>query len=155
MTSELRIKYAKNADLSLPLPTYATPGAAGLDLRACLGQEERDSGKIIMPRCTMLVETGFSFEIPQGYEGQIRARSGLALKNGISLANGVGTIDSDYRGNLSVILENRGNDPYCVKHGQRIAQLVISPILKVKCRLVESIENTARGALGFGSTGKM
>ena len=108
-----------------------------------------------MPGCRALIETGFSFEIPDGYEGQIRARSGLATNYGVSLANGVGTIDSDYRGNVAVILENRGGGLYCVNHGERIAQLVISPILRVECELVDNITNSDRGDLGFGSTGKM
>ncbi len=155
MNLALRIKYAKNADLTLPVPAYATPGSAGLDLRACLSINERDKGKNIMPGCRALIETGFSFEIPDGYEGQIRARSGLATNYGVSLANGVGTIDSDYRGNVAVILENRGGGLYCVNHGERIAQLVISPILRVECELVDNITNSDRGDLGFGSTGKM
>ena len=124
MNLALRIKYAKNADLTLPVPAYATPGSAGLDLRACLSINERDKGKNIMPGCRALIETGFSFEIPDGYEGQIRARSGLATNYGISLANGVGTIDSDYRGNVAVILENRGVVCIALTMGKELRNLL-------------------------------
>ena len=101
----------------------------------------------------MLISSGFKIEIPDGYEGQIRARSGLALKFGVTLANGVGTIDSDYRGGLSVILLNLGSAPFIVKHGQRIAQLVIAKYSRVKINIVEDMSETDRNESGYGSTG--
>jgi len=101
-----------------------------------------------------MVPTGLFVEIPEGYEAQIRGRSGLAAKNGISLANGVGTIDSDYRGEIKVILINLGNEPFEIKHGDRIAQMILAKYEKIEFTLVDSLEETDRGSGGFGHTGK-
>jgi len=132
----------------LPAPTYATPGSAGIDLRAAV-----DSDLILQPGERKLVPTGMRVAIPEGYEGQIRPRSGLALRNGISLVNSPGTIDSDYRGPVQIILINQGEEPFTVRRGDRIAQLVISPV--VRARLVQSdgLPETARNEGGFGHTG--
>jgi dUTP pyrophosphatase len=133
----------------LPLPRYATPGSAGLDLLAAV-----DSDIVLLPGQRESISTGIRTAIPDGFEGQVRPRSGLALRNGISMVNTPGTIDSDYRGTIRVILINLGNEPYTVKRGERIAQLVITPI--ARALLVESKElpETIRNDGGFGHTGK-
>lgn len=129
-------------------PSYATSGASGMDLRANLDEElVIKSGEI------QLVPTGIFMEIPEGYEGQVRARSGLALKYGISLPNGIGTIDSDYRGELKVILINHGKEDFVIKNGDRIAQIVFIKYEKAELEIVESLEDTERSEGGFGSTG--
>ena len=129
-------------------PSYATNGASGMDLRANLDEElVIKSGEI------QLVPTGIFMEIPEGYEGQVRARSGLALKYGISLPNGIGTIDSDYRGELKVILINHGKEDFVIKNGDRIAQIVFIKYEKAELEIVESLEDTERSEGGFGSTG--
>ena len=131
----------------LPLPAYATEGAAGLDLRA-------DAAVTLAPGERALVPTGLSIAIPPGYEGQVRPRSGLALREGVTCLNTPGTIDSDYRGEVSVILANLGQRPVSLARGDRIAQLVIAPVSRAE--LVESAElpKTARGEGGFGHTGR-
>ena len=129
-------------------PSYATNGASAMDLRANLDEElVIKSGEI------QLVPTGIFMEIPEGYEGQVRARSGLALKYGISLPNGIGTIDSDYRGELKVILINHGKEDFVIKNGDRIAQIVFIKYEKAELEIVESLEDTERSEGGFGSTG--
>lgn len=129
-------------------PSYATNGASGMDLRANL-----DEDLVIKSGEIQLVPTGIFVEIPEGYEGQVRARSGLALKNGISLPNGIGTIDSDYRGELKVILINHGKEDFVIKNGDRIAQIVFIKYEKAELEIVESLEDTERSEGGFGSTG--
>ena len=129
-------------------PSYATNGASGMDLRANL-----DEDLVIKSGEIQLVPTGIFMEIPEGYEGQVRARSGLALKNGISLPNGIGTIDSDYRGELKVILINHGKEDFVIKNGDRIAQIVFIKYEKAELEIVESLEDTERSEGGFGSTG--
>lgn len=129
-------------------PSYATSGASGMDLRANL-----DEDLVIKSGEIQLVPTGIFMEIPEGYEGQVRARSGLALKYGISLPNGIGTIDSDYRGELKVILINHGKEDFVIKNGDRIAQIVFIKYEKAELEIVESLENTERSEGGFGSTG--
>lgn len=129
-------------------PSYATNGASGMDLRANL-----DEDLVIKSGEIELVPTGIFMEIPEGYEGQVRARSGLALKYGISLPNGIGTIDSDYRGELKVILINHGKEDFVIKNGDRIAQIVFIKYEKAELEIVESIEDTERSEGGFGSTG--
>lgn len=129
-------------------PSYATSGASGMDLRANL-----DEDLVIKSGEIQLVPTGIFMEIPEGYEGQVRARSGLALKNGISLPNGIGTIDSDYRGELKVILINHGKEDFVIKNGDRIAQIVFIKYEKAELEIVESLEDTERSEGGFGSTG--
>lgn len=129
-------------------PSYATSGASGMDLRANL-----DEDLVIKSGEIELVPTGIFVEIPEGYEGQVRARSGLALKYGISLPNGIGTIDSDYRGELKVILINHGKEDFIIKNGDRIAQIVFIKYEKAELEIVESLEDTERSEGGFGSTG--
>ena len=141
------------ADRTLPLPAYETAGAAGADLRANLLPEDRESGFTLDPMHRAVVPTGLRVQIPVGYEMQIRPRSGLALKFGITLPNTPGTIDSDYRGPLGVALVNLGAEPYVVRHGDRIAQAVVAPVLQAGFQVVEKLEETERGVGGFGSTG--
>ena len=131
----------------LPAPTYATDGAAGLDVVAA-------EALTLQPGARHAVATGFAIAIPEGYEVQVRPRSGLALKHGITCLNTPGTIDHDYRGEVKVILANLGNDPFEVKRGERIAQLVPAPVLKAAFREVIALTETDRGAGGFGSTGR-
>lgn len=132
-----------------PLPEYKTQGASGMDL---LSSNEEDI--VLQPLERTLVPTSLFIEIPEGYEGQIRARSGLAIKHGISLINAVGTIDSDYRGELKIPVVNLSNEPYTIQHGERIAQLVIAKYERVTLVEVDELNESARGAGGFGSTGK-
>jgi dUTP pyrophosphatase len=130
----------------LPKPGYATDGAAGLDVVAA-------EDVTIAPGQRHAVATGFAIAIPSGYEVQVRPRSGLALKHGITCLNTPGTIDEDYRGEVKVILANLGNEPFAVRRGERIAQLVPAPVLKTAFREVDRLRETSRGAGGFGSTG--
>lgn len=139
------------ADGGLGLPGYATAGAAGADLRA---QFPDRAAVTIGPGERRLIPTGLRLEIPDGYEVQIRPRSGLALKEGITLPNSPGTIDSDYRGPLGVILLNAGDAPVTISHGQRIAQMVVAPVVRARFDRVESLGATGRGDGGFGSTGR-
>ena len=141
------------ADPMVGLPDYATAGAAGADLRANLLPEDRAAGLILAPGARILVPTGLRVAIPEGYEMQIRPRSGLALKHGVGPPNSPGTIDSDYRGPLGVILVNFGQEDFVVRHGDRVAQAVIAPVIQARFALVDSLDQTARGAGGFGSTG--
>lgn len=137
------------ADQSLPLPSYETAGAAGADVRANI-----PSGSVVLPPAgRALVPTGLKMEIPHGYEVQVRPRSGLALKHGVTLANSPGTIDSDYRGVLGVILLNTSGEPFEVTHGMRIAQIVVAPVAQAQFSLSTNLSDTARGTGGFGSTG--
>ncbi|KER10061.1 MAG: deoxyuridine 5'-triphosphate nucleotidohydrolase [[Candidatus Thermochlorobacteriaceae] bacterium GBChlB] len=129
-------------------PAYATPQAAGMDVAACLEQEI-----VIPPRRSALVPTGLAIELPDGYEAQLRPRSGLALKHLISLPNTPATIDADYRGEVKVILINHGEDAFTVKHGDRIAQMVIAKVEKAQFVEATHLSETERGAGGFGHTG--
>ena len=149
----INVSWSDNADRDLGLPTYETVGAAGPDLRANLPHDHRDAGIEISPGGRALIPTGLRLEIPVGYEVQVRARSGLALKHGITLANAIGTIDSDYRGDLGVILWNGGADVFRVTHGMRIAQMVVAPVVQATFAIVDALDETDRGAGGFGSTG--
>ena len=133
----------------LELPSYATPGAAGCDLRAAVSET-----LTILPGGRTLVPTGLAVAIPSGYEGQVRMRSGLALKHGLTLLNGPGTIDSDYRGEIGLILANLGAEPVTIARGDRMAQLVIAPVTRARLEAVEELPPTERDAGGFGSTGK-
>lgn len=151
---EIRILREAWADPAVSLPAYETAGAAGADLRANLPPADRVPGLTLAPMQRVLVPTGLKLEIPQGYEVQIRPRSGLALKHGLTLANAPGTIDADYRGPLGVILMNLGAEPFVVGHGERIAQMVLAPVVRARFTLTESLGETARGAGGFGSTGR-
>ena len=133
------------------MPAYATLGAAGADLRANF--KDRAS-VVIAPGARALVPTGLIMEIPEGWEVQVRPRSGLALKHGITLPNSPGTIDSDYRGEVGVIVLNAGSDVFTVTHGDRIAQMVVAPVVQAEFALADAVSETARGAGGFGSTGR-
>lgn len=132
--------------LGLDLPHYATPGAAGMDVVAA-------EDLTLAPGARHAVATGFALAIPPGYEIQVRPRSGLALKHGITVPNTPGTIDSDYRGELKVILINHGAEPFAIARGDRVAQLVLAPVVQAAWDEVEELDATARGAGGFGSTG--
>lgn len=153
MAPVLRVIWEDWADQSLALPKYETPGAAGADIRANLKPDDRETGFTLDPMHRAIVPTGLRVEIPFGYEMQIRPRSGLAVKYGISLPNTPGTIDSDYRGPLGVALINLGADPYTIQHGERIAQIIIAPVLQATFEVVKTLSETARGSGGFGSTG--
>jgi dUTP pyrophosphatase len=131
------------------LPEYRSEGAAGADLRACI-----DGDILLAPGERSAVPTGLNIEIPRGYEGQVRPRSGLALEKGLTCLNSPGTIDSDYRGEVKVILVNLGSEPARIAHGDRIAQLVIAPVSRADFVKTDSLEDTLRGAGGFGSTGR-
>ena len=130
------------------LPSYQTVGAAGADLCACLSEPV-----VLSPGQRAIVPTGLSFAIPSGYEIQVRPRSGLAAKNGITVLNSPGTIDSDYRGEVKVILINLGTENFTISHGDRIAQMVVAPVVQAQFQVVESLSATERGQGGFGSTG--
>ena len=134
----------------LPLPAYETAQAAGMDLRAAVPDDEP---AVLKPGARLAVPTGLAFALPAGFEGQVRPRSGLALKAGVTCLNTPGTIDADYRGEVKVILINLGEEDFTIRRGDRIAQLVIAPVIQGGWREVESLDETARGAGGFGSTG--
>jgi len=132
----------------LALPAYQTAGSAGLDLRAAV-----ESSVFVVPGERIQVPTGLAMAIPLGFEGQVRARSGLAWKKGLAVINAPGTIDSDYRGELQVLLVNLGAETVEIPRGERVAQLVIAPVVQTVIQVVESLDETARGVGGFGSTG--
>ena len=148
---EISVSWEDGADQGLGLPAYATPGSAGADLRANLVDRTTIT---LAPGARTLVPTGLRMAIPEGYEVQIRPRSGLALRHGIILPNSPGTIDSDYRGPLGVILMNAGDTPFAVVHGERIAQMVVAPVVQARFELLAQLPETARGSGGFGSTGR-
>ncbi|MCZ4368408.1 dUTP diphosphatase [Sulfitobacter dubius] len=147
--STITLCWADGADRSLPLPAYESAGAAGADLRANLP----DGPVTLVPGARALISTGLHMAIPQEFEVQVRPRSGLALKHGITLINSPGTIDSDYRGIVGVILGNMGHEAFTVEHGMRIAQMVVAPVMQAGFDLADSLDETSRGAGGFGSTG--
>ncbi len=134
----------------LPLPAYETPLAAGMDLRAAVADGEPVT---LRPMARAMVPTGLSFAVPAGFEAQVRPRSGLAAKAGITCLNTPGTIDADYRGEVKVILINLGEEDFVIRRGDRIAQLVIAPVAAAIWQVVTNLDETARGAGGFGSTG--
>jgi dUTP pyrophosphatase len=134
----------------LPLPAYESAHAAGMDLRAAVPEDEPLT---LRPGDRHAVPTGLAMAIPPGFEGQVRPRSGLALKRGVTCLNSPGTVDADYRGEVHVILVNLGAEDFVIRRGERIAQLLISPVVQAAWREVESLDETARGAGGFGSTG--
>jgi len=134
----------------LPLPAYETAGAAGMDLRAAIPEDEPI---VLRPGARFAVPTGLAFALPDGFEGQVRPRSGLAARHGVTQVNTPGTIDADYRGEVKVILINLGEEDFTIRRGDRIAQLVIAPVTRAGWAEVESLDDTARGAGGFGSTG--
>lgn len=134
----------------LPLPAYETKGSAGMDLRAAVAEE---APVVLKPGARASIPTGLAFALPEGFEGQVRPRSGLAVRCGISQVNTPGTIDSDYRGEVMVLLINHGQEDFTVRRGDRIAQLVVAPVIQARWAEVDSLDETARGAGGFGSTG--
>ncbi|WP_306047829.1 dUTP diphosphatase [Nioella sp. MMSF_3534] len=154
MTLTIRVLREDWADPAVGLPSYETAGAAGADLRANFRPEDRTAGMVLAPMERRIVPTGLRVEIPEGYEMQIRPRSGLALKHGISLPNTPGTIDSDYRGPLGVLLINYGTEPFPIAHGDRIAQAIVAPVVQAVFDVVEDLSDSHRGAGGFGSTGR-
>lgn len=147
----IRVIRDEGSDSQIALPSYETAGAAGADVRANFPDR---TGVTLAPGARALIPTGLRLEIPAGYEVQVRPRSGLALKHGITLPNTPGTIDSDYRGPLGVILLNAGTEPFEVAHGERIAQLIVAPVLQAQFDLVDGLSETDRGSAGFGSTGR-
>jgi dUTP pyrophosphatase len=142
------IQITRVGPVSVPLPAYQTDGAAGLDLSAALSEP-----LVLEPGARALVMTGLAVAIPEGFEGQVRPRSGLALRRGISIVNAPGTVDSDYRGEIGIVLINLGHEPFTVEPLARIAQLVVAPVVRVDLELVERLDDTDRGAGGYGSTG--
>jgi len=143
----VRIKRLPSAR-DLPLPSHASPGSAGFDLRAAV-----DGEVVLQPGERLLVPTGVVLEIPAGWEGQVRPRSGLALRHGVGVVNAPGTIDSDYRGEVAVILINLGESPFNLRRGDRVAQLVVARVETVEWEEAETLEESGRGDGGFGSTG--
>jgi dUTP pyrophosphatase len=144
---KLAVKRLPHAE-DLPLPAYATDGSAGLDLMAAVGQDT-----VLEPRARALVPTGIAIALDRGYEAQIRPRSGLALREGITVLNTPGTIDADYRGEIGVILVNLGDQPFVVRRGDRIAQMIVAPVIGVTVEEVAELPDSRRGDGGFGSTG--
>jgi dUTP pyrophosphatase len=142
----VRLPHARD----LPLPAYETPGAAGMDLRAAVPEEEP---LVLRPGSRALAPTGLCIAVPEGFEAQVRPRSGLAIRQGVTCLNTPGTVDSDYRGEVKVILANLGEENVVVRRGDRIAQLVICPVVRASWREIEALDQTSRGAGGFGSTG--
>ncbi|WP_296371221.1 dUTP diphosphatase [Yoonia sp.] len=150
MTPDILLQWDDGADARLGLPSYETAGAAGADLRANLPGKR----PVALPTgARALIPTGLRMAIPQGFEVQIRPRSGLALKHAVTLVNTPGTIDSDYRGPVGVILINLGQEVFTVTHGMRIAQMVVAPVVQARFVAVPALDETPRGAGGFGSTG--
>ena len=135
----------------LALPAYQTAHAAGLDLPAAVPE---DHSLTLLPGRSALVPTGFMIALPEGYEAQVRPRSGLAAKHGVTVLNAPGTVDADYRGEISVLLINHGAEPFTIKRGERIAQMVIAPVARAELVAVAELPTTARGSGGFGSTGR-
>ncbi|MEP6019729.1 MAG: dUTP diphosphatase [Paracoccaceae bacterium] len=153
MTQNLSIRITRvpDSDPSIALPSYETAGAAGADIRANL----QDGAPVsLAPGERALIPTGLCMEIPPGFEVQVRPRSGLAHKHGIALVNAPGTIDSDYRGPVGVILLNTSTHPFVVEHGSRIAQLVVAPVVQASFNMTDELADSARGKGGFGSTGQ-
>ncbi|MEA2834645.1 MAG: dUTP pyrophosphatase [Methylobacteriaceae bacterium] len=134
----------------LPLPSYQSEGAAGLDVLAAIAPNTR---LVLEPRARDIVPTGLVIELPHGFEAQVRPRSGLALKHGVTVLNAPGTIDADYRGELKVLLVNLGSEPFVIERGMRIAQLVIAPVTRASLQENTKLADSSRGAGGFGSTG--
>ncbi|MEI9890329.1 MAG: dUTP diphosphatase [Caulobacteraceae bacterium] len=149
MTPKIAVRRLPHAE-GLPLPAYETSGSAGMDLRAAVPDAEP---MVLKPGARGMVPTGMCWAIPEGFEVQVRPRSGLAAKAGVTCLNTPGTIDSDYRGEVKVILINLGEDDFTIRRGDRIAQMVIAPVAQAGWIEVESLDETARGAGGFGSTG--
>lgn len=135
----------------LPAPAYETHGAAGMDLRAAL---PANAPMVLQPMARALIPTGLCIALPQGYEAQVRPRSGLALRHGITCLNSPGTIDADYRGELQILLINLGQEAFAITRGERIAQMIVAPVIRGQWHEVAMLEETERGQAGFGSTGR-
>ena len=150
---EVAVSWTMEADQDLGLPKFETDGAAGADLRANFNTEFRSSGLTLAPLQRELIPTGLCFEIPDGMEGQLSPRSGLALKHGLTLLNSPGTIDSDYRGSIGLIIINMGEFDFKITHGMSIAQIVFAATLKVQFKVSKNLSQTIRSNSGFGSTG--
>lgn len=146
--STVLVRVKRTGEAAGPLPEYRTERAAGLDLPAAV-----QAPTVIVPGGRALIPTGIALAIPAGYEGQVRPRSGLALRHGITVLNAPGTIDSDYRGEVKVVLINLGEEIFVVQPGERIAQLVIAPVVRAKIEVVAELDETQRGGGGYGSTG--
>lgn len=153
MNVMINVQWIAGADTDLPLPAYQTAGAAGADICANLALADRAGGLTLAPGAIVLVPTGLRIQIPAGFEGQVRPRSGLALKHGITLPNSPGTIDSDYRGPVGVIMMNLGAEAFVVTHGMRIAQMVLAPVVAAQFTVTDALDDTPRASGGFGSTG--
>ena len=149
MTVRLAFTRVDPSDADIPLPAYATAGSAGMDIRAAVREP-----MTLLPGGRAAIPTGLAVEIPAGYELQVRPRSGLALQHGITCLNAPGTVDSDYRGEIRVILANLGDAPFRISRGDRIAQIVLAAVTRADVVLVDSLSATARGDGGFGSTGR-
>lgn len=150
MTAPIRVDvFLEPHAEDLPLPAYETEHAAGMDLRAAISDSV-----VLAPREQRVLPTGIRIALPPGTEAQVRPRSGLAAKHGISMVNAPGTIDADYRGEIKVILINHGTEPFTVNRGDRIAQLVIAPVIRAELHQVDALDETSRGGGGFGHTGK-
>ena len=149
MIADVRIRVAPVGAVAVPLPRYQTDGAAGMDLHAAI-----EAPVVIAPGARAKLPTGVALAIPPNFEGQVRPRSGLAAKHGITVLNAPGTVDSDYRGAVQVVLVNHGEAPVTIAPLDRIAQLVIAPVARADLELVSSLDETARGAGGYGSTGR-
>ena len=149
---EVKLSALPHYDAALPAPRYETAGAAGADMRASFPADRRETGVTLQPGERALIPTGLAMAIPDGWEGQMRPRSGLALKQGLTVANTPGTVDSDYRGEIMIILINLGREPAHIAHGDRVAQLIIAPVVQARFSFGE-LDETIRGAGGFGSTG--
>lgn len=147
MTLTLSIERLPHA-YDLPLPRYMTDDAAGMDLHAAVEQD-----LVLAPGARALVPTGLRLALPRGHEGQVRPRSGLALRHGVTVLNAPGTVDGDFRGEVQVLLVNLGQEPFTIRRGDRLAQLIVAPVTRVEVREVASLDVTARGEGGFGSTG--
>jgi dUTP pyrophosphatase len=152
-TPEIALALLDHFDPALPLPSYETAGAAGMDLRASLHPDDRAEGIKLPSQGRALVPTGLAMALPPGFEAQIRPRSGLAAHYGVTLSNSPGTIDSDYRGEIMVLMINLGAETYLIRHGERIAQMVIAPVVQAAMARVDALPGSVRGAGGFGSTG--
>ena len=150
---QIRISRLEGFDPGVPLPACRTSGSAGSDVRANLPAGNRSEGLVIPAREARLVPLGFAIEVPLGHEAQIRSRSGLALKHGVAVLNSPGTIDADYRGQVGVILVNHGASDFTVRHGDRVAQMVIGSVIRAEFTETVALDETERGAGGFGSTG--
>ena len=152
MTATIRVELTQLAHgEGLALPAYQTAHAAGLDLLAAV---PADQPLTLLPGRYALVPTGFMIALPEGYEAQVRPRSGLAAKHGVTVLNAPGTVDADYRGEISVLLINHGAEPFTIKRGERIAQMVIAPVARAVLVAVSELSSTARGSGGYGSTGR-